>query len=52
MTQRHGDCMLEAGVVKLLTLAADGVATRGATTVLTADGSRVLGSREEDDDLV
>jgi hypothetical protein len=46
--------MGEAGVVKILTLGADGVHARKATAVLDASGTRVLGSREEDEaaDLV
>jgi hypothetical protein len=47
VTQRHGDLMSETGVVKILTLGADGVNTRVATAVLDESGTRVVGSREE-----
>lgn len=52
VTQRFGDVMSEAGVVKILTLGNDGVSTRVATAILNATG-HVVGSREEDEqDLV
>ena len=41
--------MAEAGVVRILTLGADGVATRRACAVLDASGRAVVGSREEED---
>ncbi|GBF93146.1 pyruvate kinase [Raphidocelis subcapitata] len=51
-TQRYSSIMEETGVVKILTLGADGVSTRVATAVLDSAG-HVVGSREEDEaDLV
>ncbi|KIZ01912.1 pyruvate kinase [Monoraphidium neglectum] len=50
--QKHADTMQERGVVKILTLGADGVATRVANAVLDKAG-HVVGSVEEDEtDLV
>jgi hypothetical protein len=51
-TQKFTDVMQETGVVKILTLGADGVSTRVATAVLDSAG-HVVGSVEEDEqDLV
>jgi len=49
VTQRFTDTMSETGVVKILTLGQDGVNTLVSTAVLDASGTRVLGSREDDD---
>ncbi|GBG00331.1 pyruvate kinase [Raphidocelis subcapitata] len=51
VTQRWGDTMSEAGVVKILSLGADGVTTREATATIDSAG-HVVESREEDEDLV
>lgn len=52
VVQKYADRMLERGVVKILTLGADGVATRVASAVLDSAG-HVVGSVEEDEaDLV
>lgn len=47
-TQRHAATMAEAGVVKIVTLAADGVSTRVAAPLLDAAG-HVVGTREADE---
>lgn len=49
--QRFSESMQETGVVKIMTLGADGVSTIRSAAVLNSAG-HVVGSVEEDEDLV
>lgn len=51
-SQKYDDILEERGVVKIITLGADGVSTRVVAAVLDSAG-HVIGSRDEDEhDLV